>query len=213
MILLIDTSTSELRIALASNSGELCEHHTARASEHERGIHDARLALEVKNLLERQSLRPQDIQKIAVIIGPGSFTGLRIGLSFVKGFVFASSAALVPISLHEVLTYEAGDKPFDVILTPGYQKSLVYLSHEGSPNTIELIEIRHFLTETTIHTVLGDPSLEELFSQSHKVFVPCTFSMASFAAVAAKSEGATRDEIAVLEPLYVAEFKIENPKR
>ncbi|HHE54200.1 MAG TPA: tRNA (adenosine(37)-N6)-threonylcarbamoyltransferase complex dimerization subunit type 1 TsaB [Caldithrix abyssi] len=53
----------------------------------------------VNPLLSQQN----EIELVAVSVGPGSFTGLRIGLSFAKGFCFAHQLPIVGISNHQVL--------------------------------------------------------------------------------------------------------------
>lgn len=55
------------------------------------------LVLEVSELLTSQNLSPNDIDVVAVSIGPGSFTGLRVGVVFAKTFAWANNAKLVAV--------------------------------------------------------------------------------------------------------------------
>src|SRR2546421_3236357 len=97
MILAIDTSLRDLHIGLFSDSAEpIAEFHQA-ASEDKRGIHDELLAQKTYELLKEHSYSAKDISKIALVIGPGSFTGLRIGLAFAKGLAYGSGASIIPI--------------------------------------------------------------------------------------------------------------------
>ena len=59
--------------------------------------HAERLMPSVKWLLEASGLSIDDIDAFAVSIGPGSFTGLRIGLSTAKGLAFSTGKPLVPV--------------------------------------------------------------------------------------------------------------------
>lgn len=53
--------------------------------------------------LDQAGLGMRDVQAVAVSIGPGSFTGLRIGLGFAKGVAFAGGVPLVPVPTLEAL--------------------------------------------------------------------------------------------------------------
>ena len=52
------------------------------------------------------SLQPQDIQSVAVSIGPGSFTGLRVGLTFAKTFAWLNDAGLVAVDTLRAITQQ-----------------------------------------------------------------------------------------------------------
>lgn len=64
--------------------------------------HAERLGLMVKDALAKASIKVSDIDKIAVSSGPGSFTGLRVGLSFAKGLALPHSIPVVGISILEI---------------------------------------------------------------------------------------------------------------
>lgn len=64
--------------------------------------HAELLADMVKDVLAGASIAPSDIDKISVCVGPGSFTGLRVGLSFAKGFALPHSIPIVGLSALEV---------------------------------------------------------------------------------------------------------------
>lgn len=59
--------------------------------------HSERLMPSVEWLLKASAISIKEIDAFAVSIGPGSFTGLRIGLSTVKGFAFATGRPVVPV--------------------------------------------------------------------------------------------------------------------
>ena len=73
--------------------------------------HGAALPGAVAELLEGAKLGPADLAAIAVGIGPGSFTGLRIGLSYAKGLVFASRAKLIGVPGLDALAIAALESP------------------------------------------------------------------------------------------------------
>jgi tRNA threonylcarbamoyladenosine biosynthesis protein TsaB len=65
--------------------------------------HSERLMPSIHNLFEEASLKISDLQGIALSLGPGSFTGLRIGVSTVKGLAYALKIPVVGVSTLEAL--------------------------------------------------------------------------------------------------------------
>lgn len=65
------------------------------------------LAPVVKELLEVQGWKPSEIDAVGVTIGPGSFTGVRIGVTFAKVFCYATKADLIGLTTLEVLAHQA----------------------------------------------------------------------------------------------------------
>jgi tRNA threonylcarbamoyladenosine biosynthesis protein TsaB len=92
MLLAIDTATAFAGIALmdAAEPRDALQWHTERN-------HTVELVPHVVEMLARNHLAARDVQAIAVAIGPGSYTGLRIGLSVAKGHCFVSGAALIGV--------------------------------------------------------------------------------------------------------------------
>jgi tRNA threonylcarbamoyladenosine biosynthesis protein TsaB len=92
LILSIETGTDICSVALA-NDGELM---ALRESDEGRD-HAKKVALFVDELLRETGVQPSDIDAIAVGKGPGSYTGLRIGVSFAKGMCYALDIPLIAI--------------------------------------------------------------------------------------------------------------------
>jgi len=65
----------------------------------------------IVRVLERAGTRVSALDAVAVSIGPGSFTGLRIGLGLAKGLVFSHGLALVPVPTLEALAHTAQAGP------------------------------------------------------------------------------------------------------
>ena len=61
------------------------------------------LAPGIRDLLARVAWQPADVDLVAVTVGPGSFTGLRIGVATAKAFAYAVGAEVLGIDTHEVL--------------------------------------------------------------------------------------------------------------
>jgi len=92
-ILSLDTTTGCGSVALLDNARLLAEINA------ESGLtHSARLLRTVDFLLKKNGLEIKDLDGFAVAAGPGSFTGIRIGLSTIKAFAFASRKPAAPVS-------------------------------------------------------------------------------------------------------------------
>ena len=109
LILCIETGTDICSVGLVNN-GELL---SLRESDSGRD-HAKRVAVFVDELLRENNLDPQALDAIAVGEGPGSYTGLRIGVSFAKGLCYGLNKPLIAISSLAALTqvaiedYQAG---------------------------------------------------------------------------------------------------------
>jgi tRNA threonylcarbamoyladenosine biosynthesis protein TsaB len=90
--------------------------------------HGAALPQAVAQLLDRAELRASDLSGIAVGIGPGSFTGLRIGLSYAKGLAFASEAKIIGVASLDALAAGALDTP---AARPGLQVCALLDARKG----------------------------------------------------------------------------------
>jgi len=107
VILGIDTATTVASVAVVEDGSLVREavHDPARSGNGgpRRGNHAANLLPLIDRLLKESGRALTDIDGFAVAIGPGSFTGLRIGLSTVKGLVYGSDAPVVGLpTLHAV---------------------------------------------------------------------------------------------------------------
>ena len=70
-------------------------------------VHSEKMISLIGQTLSDASSSPRDIDGIAVSIGPGSFTGLRIGLSIAKGLAFGNDKPLIAVSTLEALAWNA----------------------------------------------------------------------------------------------------------
>jgi tRNA threonylcarbamoyladenosine biosynthesis protein TsaB len=87
--------------------------------------HQERLAPMAAEALAEAGLAPADLDRIAVTIGPGSFTGLRVGLAFAKGLALALERPLVGIGALEALAAQRG--PGFVVACLDARRGRVYL--------------------------------------------------------------------------------------
>lgn len=91
--LAFDTTSDSTFLAIERVDGEIFE----RGGQSTRS-HNEELGVLIKKLLRDSEIDPSEIKKVIVGVGPGSFTGIRIGLSTAKGIALANFASLVPLN-------------------------------------------------------------------------------------------------------------------
>ena len=103
MLLAIDTATQALSIALHDGAA-LAAEHTLKADRR----HSALLAPLIKQMMAQCDVTSGDLSALAVSVGPGSYTGTRIGVAMAKGMAAAAELPLVPVTtLETVLAAQA----------------------------------------------------------------------------------------------------------
>ncbi|MEK7267104.1 MAG: tRNA (adenosine(37)-N6)-threonylcarbamoyltransferase complex dimerization subunit type 1 TsaB, partial [Nitrospirota bacterium] len=103
--------------------------------------HSERLMTEIEHCLKQSGIKISDIDVFAVATGPGSFTGLRIGLSTVKGFSYATGKQIVSVPTLEALAWNFPYSRYPVCTMLDARKKEVYAAlfkWEGE-NLIRLI--------------------------------------------------------------------------
>ena len=98
MILGIETSGILCSVAWWQNESLLLEYNLERKNEHA-----VILAASVQRGFQELKIDPKEVTHVAVGSGPGSFTGLRIGMSYAKGFCYGHNIPLIPVSNFELL--------------------------------------------------------------------------------------------------------------
>lgn len=92
MLLAVDTSTQSVGIALFDGNQILCEESWIS-----RRYHTVELANAVQSNLFRAGLSAADLHVLAIASGPGSFTGLRIGMALIKGIAYTHQLPVIGI--------------------------------------------------------------------------------------------------------------------
>lgn len=109
-ILLIETSTSVLSVALAVD-GTVVAERICREPRMQASL----TAPLVKEVLDEAGLKAPDCDAIAVSSGPGSYTGLRVGVSTAKGLAFGAGKPLIAVGTLDILVDGCQTKPDFVV--------------------------------------------------------------------------------------------------
>lgn len=120
-ILGIETSTKTGSVAIVSNDGVIAQY-----SLNIEVTHSERLMSTVDRVLKDTGLAIADFGGFAVAIGPGSFTGLRIGLSTVKGLAFATGKPVAAVPTLQALAWNLPYAAYPVCPMLDARKNEVY---------------------------------------------------------------------------------------
>ncbi len=105
LILNIDTSTSLCSVALAENARVIA------LKENNEGLnHSLLLGTYIDDILRENQLEIRQLDAIAVSMGPGSYTGLRIGVSMAKGLCFGATKPLIAINTLQALAHRVSSQ-------------------------------------------------------------------------------------------------------
>lgn len=92
MVICLETATNLCSVALCNNAGVVTLKESIESKSHA-----SMLTVYIDEVLKKNGLRVSDLKAVAVGKGPGSYTGLRIGVSVAKGIAYAASIPLIGI--------------------------------------------------------------------------------------------------------------------
>lgn len=225
IILNIETSTDVCSTAL-TRDGAVLEHHEC----YEAGCHAAKLAPMVESIMKYVNSRSLKLDAVAVSIGPGSYTGLRIGLSTAKGICCGIGAPLITINTLELLTVGTMFKHFfeeDIVYAPmiDARRMEVYTAVYSSaleallPPTPLILSPESYSEYLENSKVVfcgnGAAKAQNIITHKNAIFMdgikPVAIDMMAL------SERAVRQgnfaDFAYSTPLYLKEFQATKPKR
>ena len=147
-ILYIDTSSNYLYSAIAEDENILAE----VKEEFGQSLSEEALP-KIVTLFEKTNLNPKDIKKIIVVDGPGSFTGIRIGITIAKVYAWSLNIPITTIKSLEAMTVSSDSKKIHIPMINarrGYVYAAIYgVENEVilKPQHIELKELQKEIEE------------------------------------------------------------------
>jgi tRNA threonylcarbamoyl adenosine modification protein YeaZ len=213
MLLAIDTSTESASLALVQDSQVLAE-TTWRCGQN----HSMELLPRLAHLLNEAKIELQSIDCVMVAKGPGSFNGLRVGLSTAKGLAFSLGIPIIGVSSLELEAYQhaENDLPICPIFNAGRGEIATALYQKRDNQWRQLAE-EHITTVEALDSEIKEKTLfcgeylPLIASQLKKklkgraVIAPDQPRRASLLAELAKErlEAGDYDQPATLQPLYL----------
>ena len=221
MILQIETATSSCSVALANVGNSLAIKQLSG-----RNVHAEIITLFIEEIVSSAGIALQNIDAVAVSSGPGSYTGLRIGVSTAKGLCFALDKPLIAVETLEAMAFGAIAQQRDLIssstlLCPmiDARRMEVYTAifdAEGSRvrhTSAEIIDENSFtnLLEDNRIVFFGDGAVkcrDVLGKNNNALFITGFVNSAADLTKKAfeKFKNKTFEDVAYFEPYYLKDF-------
>lgn len=213
LVLNIDTALESASVSIAKDGVVVQQAGNAEQKDHAAWLHPA-----VNSLLQQTDILLQQLDAVAVSIGPGSYTGLRVGLSAAKGFCYALNIPLLAIATLESIAETVKEKAVDLVCplidarrmevyAAVYDKNMTQIA---SPHAC-IIDGSSFSQFLSSHHVLfcgnGSKKLQKILNDPNAVFIDDGATTDAFARLSQKYllENKFAD-LAYTEPLYIKEF-------
>jgi tRNA threonylcarbamoyladenosine biosynthesis protein TsaB len=224
ILLAIETALDVCSVALGKN-GEVI------SAKEERGqnLHSSRLTILISEVIAEAGLKMKDLQAVAVSKGPGSYTGLRIGVSTAKGLCYGLGIPLIGINTLESMARRAikeiGD--IDALYCPmidARRMEVYYALYnsqlQGVHTTAAAILTEEFLKEElSKHRIIffgnGMPKSRELIGSENALFADNIYPRAEELIWPAEQRfnAGLFEDLYNFEPFYLKEFMAGTPKK
>jgi tRNA threonylcarbamoyladenosine biosynthesis protein TsaB len=221
LILQIETATTSCSVALAKDGNVLSVKQV-----NERNIHAEVITLFIDELVNSAGFRYSDLDAIAVSCGPGSYTGLRIGISTAKGLCFALDKPLIAIETLAAMAYgainmnintSAGDILFCPMIDARRMEVFTAVFNRNGEKikqtTAEIIDENSFsdLLKSSKILFFGDGAekcMDVLGSNPNAHFLPGFVNSASYLSQKAieKFKNMDFENVVFFEPYYLKDF-------
>lgn len=222
-ILQIETATQVCSVAISINGETIAlKEQTAQ------NIHAASLTLFIGDVMNAAGLAYADLDAIAVSKGPGSYTGLRIGVSTAKGLCFALDKPLIAINTLQMMAngFLKKHPNYGGLICPmidARRMEVFTCVYTNKLNEIEavnarIIDEKSFILELEGHfvTFIGDGAKKcaPVLTHYNAHFSDENFNTAAnMSTLAHKAfEGQAFEDVAYFEPFYLKDFVFTTPK-
>jgi tRNA threonylcarbamoyladenosine biosynthesis protein TsaB len=222
-ILHLETSTKQCSVALA-HKGELL---ASRILLNDSFSHSEKLHLFISEVLQEAKLKSADLDAVAVSKGPGSYTGLRIGVAAAKGLCFGLDIPLIALNALKILAQASTEQNTDYIIPMMDARRMeVYTAvfdsrrnwvEDTSALVLSRDSFKELLKDKTV-LVLGDgaqkfkelnPEINAVFPS--EIFYPKAVDMTPLAWEKFNSQAF--ESLAYFEPFYLKDFQTTPPKK
>ena len=228
MILAIETATDLCGTAVVHKGQVIAQRCII-----EKNTHSEKLLPMINDVLSDAALLLKDIDAIAVSIGPGSFTGLRIGLSTAKGLAMALQKKIIAVPTLDALAFESCrtssksspgivcpliDAKRDEVFFCFYAVSAAGILRLSEHSIEPLPQVIETAAKYDSVVFVGDGSLkmEKMpgLNETHRCRPDIVCSPVSVGIMAEiEGEKLSAEVISTLEPLYIRDFKTTHPDR
>ncbi|MDI1318215.1 tRNA (adenosine(37)-N6)-threonylcarbamoyltransferase complex dimerization subunit type 1 TsaB [Flavobacterium sp.] len=217
-ILNIETATKNCSVSLAKNGETILRKEIA-----EQGYsHAEKLHVFIEEILKESRVRASDLKAIAVSKGPGSYTGLRIGVSTAKGLCYALEIPLISVDTLQVMAKQVSVENGLIIPMIDARRMEVYSAvFDPKHNKImevqaEVLTVESYSQMTEDLFIIGDcqEKCKTVLTKDHFHFLPqIVFPSANEMSALSYDKFLKNDfeDVAYFEPFYLKDFLISKP--
>ena len=220
LVLNIETATTNCSVSL-SKDGETLILKEDKDSGYS---HAEKLHVYINELFKEANINPKDIDAVAVSKGPGSYTGLRIGVSAAKGLCFALDKPLLAVSTLEILTHQVKISQGYIVPMLDARRLEVYAAvfdakfEQYRGIKAEILSKETYSTlfkENKVYFIgSGVEKTKTLVTHSNAIFIEGQLPSANEMAQLSERKYKKRDieDVAYFEPFYLKDFIAIKPK-
>ena len=219
LILNIETATKNCSVALSKDGRTIA----IRELSEQNFSHAEKLHVFIEELFAESHLKLQDLSAIAVSQGPGSYTGLRIGVSAAKGLCYALSIPLIAVDTLEILARKINISNGTILPMIDARRLEVYSAFFDSnyakirETKAEVIDENSFQEELEILHLIGDGAMkfkEILTDEKFKYYPEIQFPSATEMSLISfqKFQNKQFEDVAYFEPFYLKDFVLITKK-
>lgn len=218
-ILQIETATTNCSVALSKNGKTIAVQEVSNGYSHAENLH-----VFIKEILKESNVSFTDLSAIAVSKGPGSYTGLRIGVSAAKGLCFALDIPLIALETLEVLAQQVNvSNGFIVPMIDARRLEAYTKAYDSNCKAVREIQAE-ILSETSFfdfleeHTVVfvGNKTekTQEIITHPNAQFIDSVPSANEMSVLAYnKYKKNDTEDVAYFEPYYLKDFLVTLAKK
>ena len=229
LILNIETTTEVCSVALGNN-GVLID---LMESDEEKA-HASKLTPLIQLILKKNNITPQQLNAVAVSKGPGSYTGLRIGVSVAKGLCYSLNKPLIAISTLQTLSWKVtqtyqennllSDKSMLFCPMMDARRMEVYTAFFDVNNKVvrevsaDIIDENSYLDMLDKQQIVffgnGAEKCKSFISHSNAKFIDGIANSSQYMIALSEEafENKIFEDVAYFEPFYLKEFMTTTPK-
>ena len=159
------------------------------------------LAPLINDLILKNKVNAQDFDFIAVTIGPGTFTGLRVGISLAQGMSYSISKSIVPVNVLDVISSKVAENGEKNVAFHSHA-DFIYHQRYNTDDSLKLVKIDDIEGQTVYGCNLNQYS-------DRIDYKKINFSAIDVAEYAIENfDALIEDDIGSVTPIYLHEFKI-----
>ncbi|WP_396153628.1 tRNA (adenosine(37)-N6)-threonylcarbamoyltransferase complex dimerization subunit type 1 TsaB [Flavobacterium sp.] len=219
LILNIETATKNCSVALSKDGKTLA----IRELSEQNFSHAEKLHVFIEELFAESHLKLQDLSAIAVSQGPGSYTGLRIGVSAAKGLCYALSIPLIAVDTLEILARKINISNGTILPMIDARRLEVYSAFFDKnyakirETKAEIIDKNSFQETSEMLHLIGDGAMkfkEILTGEKFKYYPEMQFPSATEMSLISfqKFQNKQFEDVAYFEPFYLKDFVLITKK-